>query len=157
MKYISVVILLALMTWTWSLATAERAFSLEQYKGVESGAEEDIRAFIQRKYPEAKEIFCSQMFTEEQKPGSELTVHFRCQAVAPSDEQGSAEQVFEGHIDLKSVDGFKTWVETGGQIRSPEIRFLEGVKISPKMQLEPEPELPAGDDPSQNTNDEGKE
>ena len=59
MKYTSVFIVIVLMAWTWSLATTERAFKLEQHKAVEAGVEKDVRAFILRKFPEATEIYCS--------------------------------------------------------------------------------------------------
>lgn len=131
MKYLSIVIVLALMGWTWSLATTERTFKLEQHKQVEAGVEEDVRSFIQRKFPNVSEIYCSQLFTEIIDPGKELVARFRCQAAGTVGED-VAEQIFEGHIQLKSDDEFKTWSETGGEIRSPEVRFRNGIRISPK-------------------------
>jgi hypothetical protein len=132
MKYISVLILLALLGWTWSMATSERAFSLEEHKRVEAGVEDDIRGFIQRKFPETKEIFCQQLYTEVIDPGVELIARFRCQAVGESSPTEATEQVFEGHIRLRSKDGFATWSEVGGEIRSPQIRFLKGIKVTPE-------------------------
>jgi hypothetical protein len=140
MKYISVIIVLLLMAWTWSLATSEPAFGLQQYKQVELGVEQDVRAFIQKKYPQTTEIFCQQLYSEVVTPGSEMIAHFRCQAAGPAVAGAdSTEQVFEGYLNLKSDNGFETWSETGGQIRSPEIRFLNGVKVTPRSNEPAEP------------------
>jgi hypothetical protein len=131
MKYISVVILFVLMGWTWSMATTDRPFKLEQHKQVEAGVEQDVRAFIQKKFTTVKEIHCSQLFTEVVDPGKELIARFRCQAAGDVGND-VAEQVFEGFLKLKSEDGFQSWNETGGEIRSPEISFRNGIHISPK-------------------------
>ena len=132
MKYIAVIIVVVLMSWTWSMATSERSFRLEQYKQVELGVEDDIRGFIQKKYPDTKEIYCSQLYTEAVNPGTEMIAHFRCSAASAPEGDEVTEQIFEGFLRLKSTDGFQTWGETGGEIRSPEVRFLKGVQVTPE-------------------------
>jgi hypothetical protein len=131
MKYISVVILVWLLSWTWCLATAERPLSMEQHKHVEAGVEQDVRNFIQKRYPAVSEVFCQQLYTEDVDPGLELIAHFRCQAVGEKDTENASEQVFEGYLRLYSNDGFATWGETGGEINAKEISFLNGFKITP--------------------------
>ena len=132
MKYFSVVILLVLMGWTWSLATGEKSMRVEQHRQVEAGVEEDIKAFIHRKHPETADIYCHQLYTEIVQPGVELIAHFRCQALSSADSEEQTEQSFQGFLRLVSSDGFKSWNEVGGQIRSPEVRFLKGMKITPE-------------------------
>lgn len=146
MKYISVVILIALMSWTWSLSsTSAQGLSLQQHKQVEAGVEADIRNFIQRRYPNTSEIFCQQLYTEVVQPGAEMLARFRCQAVGPLEGNEETEQVFEGFLRLQSNDGFQTWSEIGGEIRSPEIRFREGIRVTPgNSDQEPSPESAPG-------------
>ena len=132
MKYIAVVLCLLFMSWTWSLATAEPAFRLQQYKQVETGVENDIRGFILRKYPDTKEIVCTQLYTEAVTEGVEMIAHFRCQAGSPPDAAEVTEQIFEGYLRLKSNDNFQTWSETAGEIQSPEVRFLKGIQVTPE-------------------------
>jgi hypothetical protein len=139
MKYISVAILIGLLSWTWCLATTERPLTLAQHKHVETGVEDDVRALIQRRYPSTTEIYCPQLYTEVAGSGQELIAHFRClvrgtaDASDATDATGdSTEQTFEGMLRLKSDDGFETWWEVGGEIRAKEIRFLNGIKISPR-------------------------
>ena len=145
MKYIAVLVVLIVMGYTWSLATTERAFSVGQYKQVEAGVEKDIRSFIQRKYPETKAIACSQLYTEAVEPGVEMLAHFRCSAATDPQAEEVTEQIFEGYLRLRSTDGFQTWGETGGEILSPEVRFLKGVHITPegKGATEPAKQAPA--------------
>lgn len=137
MKYVSLALLVLLLGWTWSLATSPRDFSLQQYKLVEAGVEEDIRGFIQRKYPNTSNIYCQQLYTEKAQTEAEMTVHFRCQATGPSGDSDTVEQTFEGHIRLKSDDGFKSWSETGGEISSPQVVFQKGIEVTPDKPAEP--------------------
>ncbi len=132
MKYISVVILIGLLSWTWCLANEERPLTLEQHKHVEAGVEDDIRAFIQRRYPTTTDLYCPQLYTEVTSPGQELIAHFRCLATGAVGADDASEQTFEGSLRLKSDDDFETWWEVGGEIRAKEIRFLNGIKISPR-------------------------
>jgi len=131
MKYISTFILVVLLGWTWCLANSERPMTLEQHKHVEAGVEEDIRALIQRRFPSTTDIYCPQFYTEMLSSGTEMIAHFRCQVANGKNTDDSTEQIFEGELRLKSEDGFNTWSETGGEIRGKEIRFLNGVKITP--------------------------
>jgi hypothetical protein len=132
MKYISVVVLLVLMTWSWSVATAARANVLARHQNIEEGVQESVRAFIQSKYPTTTNFFCPQLFTEVVHADSVLLARFRCKVVGQAGDDDTSEQVFEGFLRLESKDGFETWDETGGEIRAKEIRFLNGVKITPE-------------------------
>jgi len=113
------------------MATTERPLSLEQHKHVEAGVEEDIRNFIQKRFPGTTDIFCQQLYTENANLKTELIARFRCQAVGQTNADDATEQVFEGFLRLSSEDGFQTWSEIGGEINAKEINFLNGFKISP--------------------------
>lgn len=132
MKYLSLVILLGLMIWSWNLATAQQSFTLEQHKQVEAGVEDDVRGFIVRKYPETSDIYCQQLYTEVVKPNEEMIARFRCRAEGAASGGEKVQQTFEGFIRLGSNDGFQSWNELGGEIRSPEVVFQNGSRISTK-------------------------
>lgn len=140
MKYISVVILIIFMSWTWSLATTERAFSLEEHKRVEAGVEKDIREFILRKHPQTTDLYCQELYTEPVQPGVEMIAHFRCRTEGAAEGFETVTQTFEGEIRLRSADNFQTWTEVGGKIRAPEIAFTRGVEVSSKDTVPPAPE-----------------
>ncbi len=133
MKYISTILFVILLSWTWCMATAERPLSMEQHKHVELGVEADVRNFIQKKYPSVSEVFCQQLYTEDVNPGVDMIAHFRCQAVADKDKENSTEQVFEGKLRLYSKDNFATWGESGGEITAKEINFLNGIRVGPDV------------------------
>ncbi|MES2856764.1 MAG: hypothetical protein V4692_12910, partial [Bdellovibrionota bacterium] len=90
------------------------------------------------------EIFCQQLYTEIVKPGEELMAHFRCKAIGTvgaeaatiATETEKVEQVFEGHVLLKSTDQFKTWQASDGSIRAHSIQFLNGVRIDSSVPSE---------------------
>lgn len=132
MKYISLILLIGLMIWSWSLATAQQSFTLENHQQVEARVEEDVRGFIIRKYPNTSDIYCQQLYTEVVKPNEAMTVHFRCRTEGSGNEGEKIQQTFEGHISIASTDGFQSWNETGGEIRSPEVLFQNGSRISAK-------------------------
>lgn len=139
MKYISVIILITLMSWTWCLATGERANVLARHQNIEEGVQESVRAFIQSKYPDTTNFFCPQIYIEMLQPESVLLTHFRCKVVGQAGDQDTSEQVFEGYLRLSSTDGFTTWRETGGEIRAKELTFVNGIKITPENKPEAQP------------------
>ena len=148
MKYISLVAVLALMIWSWSLATAAPAFSPEQTKRVEDGVENDIHAFIQRKFPQTTDIYCQQLYTETVKANEEMNVRFRCSTEGGASNGEKVQQSFEGVLRLSSADGFETWNEVGGEIRVPDIVFENGSKISAKAPSTETPAEHATDEPA---------
>ena len=130
MKYISVVILIVLMSWTWQMATTERAFSLDQHKRVETGVEADIRAFIISKYPQTTELYCQELYTEVVKADTDILAHFRCRSEGKSGSEEVISQTFEGQLKLQSDNGFNNWKVIGGEIRSPELAFQNGLRVT---------------------------
>lgn len=137
MKYLSLVLLMGLMIWSWSLATAQPTFTLEQHKRVEAGVEEDVRGFILRKYPNTSDIYCQQLYTEVMKPNEEMIAHFRCKTEGETTSEQKVQQIFQGFIYLKSKNGFQTWEEVGGEIVSPGIQFASDMRISAKDPMPP--------------------
>lgn len=140
MKYLSVLLVLVLMVWSWSLATAKSNFTLEQHKRVEAGVEEDVRGFILRKYPKTSDIYCQQLYTEVVKANEEMIAHFRCKTQGETTTSQVVQQTFQGFIYLKSQNNFQTWEEVGGEIVSPGIQFATEMRINAKDPLPPEAE-----------------
>lgn len=132
MKYVSLLAMLGLMIWSYCLATTPPSFSLEQHRRVEDGVENDIHAFIVRKYPKTTDIYCQQLYTETIKTGEEMNVNFKCSTEGGASDGETVTQVFEGNLRLASKDGFESWDEVGGEIRSPEVLFQNGSHISAK-------------------------
>jgi hypothetical protein len=137
MKYLSLLLLLGLMVWSWSMATAKPSFTLEQHKRVEAGVEEDVRGFILRKYPNTSDIYCQQLYTEVMKPNEEMIAHFRCRTEGETTTAQKVQQTFQGFIYLKSQNNFQTWEEVGGEITSPGIQFATEMRINAKDPMPP--------------------
>jgi hypothetical protein len=131
MKYISTLILILLLAWSWAVTHCERPLRLEQYKRIEGGVEDDIRNFVMQRYPSTTDLYCPQLYTEIVSPGAEMIAHFRCQVTGATGTDDASEQIFEGFLRLKSDDGFETWSSAGGEISAKEIRFLKGIQVTP--------------------------
>lgn len=139
MKYFSVLILLALMAWTWSLATSPQDFGLEQHKEIESNFERIVRQQIQAKNPTAKNIYFDQLYTEVIKPSAEINVHFRYMMEIPVGGTDTAEQISEGVTTLRWDEKQQAWNAVKTDAGSPEMRFREGSRISTKEKPDDEP------------------
>jgi hypothetical protein len=118
------------------MATSDRPLKLEQHRAVETEVEDDIRNFITRRYPDTQEVFCQQFYTEVTDNENEMITRFRCLASSADTADEVTQQTFEGFIRLRSDDGFETWSEVGGEIRTPQIRFLRGIVITPINETE---------------------
>lgn len=156
MKYISILLFVALMAWTWSLATSNRGLSLEAHKDTEALVEETIRSYIQQKSPGVTDIVFRQLYTEVVRENQEMNVKFRYELKEPLKSGDVTSQTYQGVIRLVSNDGGHTWAWTDQDVSSPAIRFEKGSQISTKEpesaseQTEPETETVAPSaDPNQ--------
>ena len=135
MKYIYTLLILVAMSWTWRLATAESGLSLEQHQQIQTELADIIREYVEKKQPEAKDLVFTQLYTEVVRPDEELKVHFRYSFRTPVTGGDSAEQVFEGAVDLVSEDG-ENWKWADEAVTSPTIRFEKGSVISVKENVD---------------------
>jgi hypothetical protein len=141
MKYISLIVVLVLMSWTWSIATAERDFSLDQHRELEAQVENLVTEQISQKYPTATEIKFQQLYTEVIHPKREIHVHMKYSYDDATTGGDKTSQGFERVLILVSNDG-ENWTTSGQDVQSQEIEFKEGLHISTKSD-EPMNETPA--------------
>lgn len=134
MKYLSLVIILALMSWTWCLATTPRDFSLEMYQAAEVEFENAIRAHIKERRPDAKNVIFHQLYTEAVKPNGEIRARFRYEIEATTSGGEITEELIEGTATRHSEDEGKTWSWRIEEATAPSVRFREGLKVSPKIE-----------------------
>ena len=147
MKYISVIVMVLLMIWTWALATSHPAMNLQQHKQVEESFEDFIRASILQKHPEVSDVIFRQLFTETLKAGEKVRARFRYEIVSPtSNTQDLTSQTVEGSAVLTSRDHGGTWTMSDVDVISPSIIYQNGSKITPKDSFSEAPEI----EPSEN-------
>jgi hypothetical protein len=134
MKYISTVILFILLSWTWSLATTPRDYSLELYNSIEAEFENAIRAYIKEHRPDANSVIFRQLYTEAASTNGSIRAHFRYEIEAPAGGGESTSETLEGIALRHSPDEGKTWVWNIEEVIAPSIRFHEGIKITPSKE-----------------------
>jgi len=128
MKYFSVVILMALMAWTWGLANSQQDFSPQDGRDLETQIESIVAEYVKKDRPGLKELTFQQIYTEVIEPKREIKVHLRYQIEEATAQGDSAVQGFEGSIILTSKDG-KAWEWANQNVRSPFVEFKEGSKV----------------------------
>jgi hypothetical protein len=131
MKYLSILLLLVVMRWTWSLATTDRAFSLENHRNLETEVERIITDDIHERQPDARDIEFSQLYTEVVQPEKTIKVHFRYAFNAPSSDGQVTHQTFTGDLLLNSDDSGTTWKKTHISLHQPLLRFKNATKVAP--------------------------
>jgi hypothetical protein len=146
MKYLSVVIFIALMSWTWCLATTPSDTSLETLTAVEAEFAEALREQIQLRRPDAREIFFQKLYTEGVQPNGEIRAHFRYQINATKEGE-STEEIIEGTATRRFDEETKTWAWHIDEVSAPSVRFREGTKVSP---------LKGAESPEQNAEEQAK-
>ncbi len=77
MKYIALVVTLAFMAWTWSLAKSPSNFGLQEHQAIQENLEHLLTEQIQQERPNAKNIQFLQLYSETVIPERELLVHVR--------------------------------------------------------------------------------
>lgn len=135
MKYISILIFVALMAWTWSLASTSHMPNLLKNKGHEADIEEAIRTQIQGQNPAVTDIVFRQLYTEVVRENAEVNVHFVYEFTEPLKTGDVTAQLMKGSVKGLSADGGETWTWALQGITSPQVRFENGSKISTKDQL----------------------
>ena len=132
MKYISVLIFVLLMVWTWSVSQRPSTVELREHKQVEANLEEFIRNAIVKQLPNVKDIIFRQLFTETVTPGQELNAFFRYDLIAPTRGGDTTSQLIDGSVNLKSTDNGQNWVIANHQVTKQILTFDQGSRISVK-------------------------
>jgi hypothetical protein len=131
MKYISLVVVIVLMAWTWSMANSKRDYGLAESREMESQIEAIVTDYIQQNRPTVKDLRFHQLFTEVVRPNEEIRVHLRYSVDDATTSGDTVQQTFKGIVILKSKDG-KNWEMVGQDVKSPLVEFKEGSRISAK-------------------------
>ncbi len=134
-KYIATAIGLILLVWTWDLAHSERDVAPEQRRDIEMNLEDMITQYIKARRPGVTGVVFQQLFSEdlptsgaEPAGTKQMLVRFRYLTNEPAPGGEMTEQVFEGSVRLKSVDGL-SWQWVDENVRSPLIRYQNGTEI----------------------------
>jgi len=165
MKYMSVVVFAAIMSWTWFVINSEPAVSMETHVGIQSKLAALIEESIQKQKPEARDFKIESMWTEALTPEGKVQIraHFSYRFTEPTqtlDETGKAgettstiggEALLEKQSALAGAGsesgtdaGLDTWAIVEKKFTSDAITFNDALLI--KTGDTPEPATPEGTD-----------
>ncbi|MCM2280482.1 MAG: hypothetical protein NDI61_01395 [Bdellovibrionaceae bacterium] len=130
MKYISLVIMIVLMAWTWSAANSTRHYGLQESGAMETEIETVIVDYIRTQRPTLKSVNFRQLFTEVVRPDEEIRAHMKYSIVDSAANGDLVEQQFQGTLLLVKSKQDQTWRSAAINIQSPLVEFKEGAQIS---------------------------
>lgn len=130
MKYISLVITIVLMAWTWSLATSSSEYGTRESREMETDIEAAITEFVASQRPSLQDIRFHQLFTEVVRPNQEIRAHLKYTVVDSTSGGETVEQSFQGTLTLIKSPQAQTWRSAAINIQSPLVEFRDGAKIS---------------------------
>lgn len=136
MKYLSLVIFVAALAWTWSLVHSTGTVSFETHSGIQEKLALLITETIQAKRPTASEIVIQKIWTENlSAKGDKVRAAFEYSFKDNSGEAGliTSEIKGEGILERQPEDGSGNdrWVLTKVHTSSDSIQFDEAMIVTP--------------------------
>lgn len=136
MKYFSVIIFAALMSWTWVVINSESLIPLETHAGIQSKVGSLIEETIRAKKPQATEIAIDGVWTEmvENSHGKKIKAHFSYRFKEPTESGGITESVLKGDglLEKQNDDesGMEKWSLSEVKTTGDAIIFHEAIMIT---------------------------
>lgn len=157
-KIVSLIVLIAVLVWTWSLINGARSGSAETHAGIQERMRELIAFTIKEKRPTAEGLEIHKLWTESIS-GRQIQVHFSYKFLDKSESGEIVETSVDGNaeLDKQSSDNpeIEQWALTNVKINNDQLVFQEGIIITPSKPLEIKtPEVI--EQPAETTTDESK-
>jgi len=136
MKFLSVLVITALMIWTWSMINSEPAVSLETHAGIQSRLAGLIAETIKGKKPASSEVLIDNMWTEtlDSTPGkTQVKAHFVYHYSESIDNAPVTSQISgEALLDLQPADssGLEHWSMSGLKTTNDQVVFGQPMIIT---------------------------
>lgn len=150
MKFLSLILFIVALVWTWGIIHSVPKVSFETHVGIHDNLAVYIQEALAAKRPEAKDFQIHRLWTEETKADNgELKAHFTYSFSEEADKTRSTIQGWAILEAIKEADGQP--IEPGTKWRVKEVQptsdsvtFEEGTTVKAKEDLPPEtPTTPA--------------
>lgn len=134
MKYLSLIIFVVLLAWTWNLIHREPVISFETHAGIQEKLAQLIQQTVLTKKPEATDIRIQKIWTEPQGE-DKVQAHFIYSFQEPDTNgktltnQITADGILEKQKDDGS--GLERWSLTKVQTTNDAVTFEEGLYVTP--------------------------
>ena len=124
MKYISLIIVVAFIGFTFWFSKQSEDLSIDQMNKINNLITQYMTQIVQEKQPDATDIEFSKIYTEVIESGRKLVAHFKFSYIEPN-EDGKLEKVYRrGSFLITSEDGeqWKAQIEKAGDVK---VEFLD--------------------------------
>lgn len=151
MKYISLVIVIAFIAFTFWFSKKTEELTIDQMNKMNNMITQYMTQAVQSNQPEAQDIEFSKIYTEVIESGKKMKAHFKFSYTEPN-EQGEMEKVYrKGSFLITSEDGdqWTAQIEEAGDVK---VEFMEPFDVTDENAPEPgtatESEPATPEDPS---------
>lgn len=138
-KIVSLIVLVAVLVWTWSLINGARSGSAETHAGIQERMRELIAMTIKEKRPTAEGLEIDKLWTES-TGAKQIQAHFSYKFLDKSESGEIVETSVEGDATLNKQDTdnpqLEQWALTQVKISNDQLVFQEGIIITPSKPLE---------------------
>jgi hypothetical protein len=132
LKYVSLIVMLAALIWTWRLSQSEAEVSLNVHASLQREVEDIIRNYIQQHRPGATNVEFYELFTETINP-SKVKAHFKYSFDDTVNSKDATHQMFEGtavlNKEAKSQDDKSTWSLDEVNATNTSIDYKKGSEV----------------------------
>lgn len=154
MKYISLLIVLGFLIFTWKVSTSKKDLTLSEQQRLNEVISEFVTKAVQEKVPNATDIQFSKLYTEVLEPGEKMRAHFsfsyleNTEAPKPSPTgliqdmplpKEDLRRYRKGSFFITSKDG-NQWNAKIEKIDDIKIEFVEPLDMSKDYSVEASPE-----------------
>lgn len=134
MKYLSVILFLGLMYWTWNLSRIESPVSQQVHIGIQDELKRLISDYIQQNLPSSRNLRFDRFYTENLDESNRVKANFTYSFDDESQEVGSARIQIEGFAILNRLSESATksdWSFDELVILNNEVDFKDPIRITP--------------------------
>lgn len=134
MKYISVLIFLLAMHWTWGLAYHERPISERVHIDIQTDIKKILTEYIDQNVPNSKDLRFEKFWTEPLND-NQIKVSFIYSFDDSAEQTGEARVKIDGHVTLtrRPEPGSTEWTYEEWIIENNQVDFKDALQISPNQ------------------------
>ena len=136
MKYLSALLFILLLRWSWNAAYSDRPIQLETHTLIQAELAEIIEDVVSKNMPQAENLYFHKLWTENVSK-DQIRATFKYSFEDPVDGD-TVEQTVEGFAMLKriSTEGAdeNSWSLEKVQVQGDVIEFKKGLLIAPDSQ-----------------------
>lgn len=131
MKYLSLIVLLGLMIWTFNLSSSQNEVPVATHVNLANELKAVMTDYLKQNVAGIQNIQFHHLYTESKANKNRLTAFVKYSYESPLSETQVTKEIREGKIELESKDNGQTWEPLEMDFKDLSVEFLEDLKIVP--------------------------